>query len=118
MRPAKLGLDPKRFAIVLERNLRLPLGYQQVSQKHVGVHEFGISPQGRLKLALRFVEMACPPKDYRIVVPSGGILGPQPKRNFEVIARLREIAGSGKKVAQVAAGVSIVRLNPDGLSKR
>src|SRR3989442_10245240 len=55
MRPARFGLDPKRFAIVLARNLRLPLGHQHVSQKLVRVHEFGIGPQGRLQLALRFV---------------------------------------------------------------
>src|SRR5260221_13545708 len=109
MRPAKLGLDPKRFAIVLERNLRLPLGYQQVAQKHVGVHEFGISPQGRLELALRFVEMAGPPKDYGIVVAGGGIVWPQPKRNFEGIARLCEIVAAGKKNAQVAMLVGVVR---------
>src|SRR5207302_4917194 len=35
-----------------------------------------------------------------------------------MIARLREIAGAGKKIAQVAVGVGVVRLNPDGLSKR
>src|SRR6266576_390643 len=62
--------------------------------------------------------MASPPKDRGIVVPGGGIFWPQPKRYFEVIARLREIAGCGKKIAQISVRVGVVRLNPDGLSKR
>src|SRR5215467_4424342 len=118
MRAAGFGPYPKRLAIMRERSLSLPLGHPQISQKLVGVRKLGIGPQGRLQLELRFVELARPPESHRIVVSRGGVVWPQPKRNVEVIARPAEIAGCGKKISQVAVGVSVIRLYPYGLSKR
>src|SRR5258708_40250819 len=117
MGSARFGLDSKRLAIVLARNLRLPLGHQQVSQKQVGIGEAGVSPQRRLELPLRFVETAGSAQGHGIVVSGGGIVWPQPQRDFEVITRPGEIACSRKKGAQVAVRVGVVRLNPDSLSK-
>src|SRR5260370_7942754 len=112
MPPAKFGLDPKRFAIVLERYLRLPLSHQQVAQKHMSVRELGIGPQGRFQLALRFVELARAPKDQGIVVSGGPIVWPQPKHNFEVIAPLPEIPGCGNTLPPFPVPLALFRPTP------
>src|SRR5262249_20824065 len=51
------------------------------------------------------------------VVSSARVVGPKPKRNFEVIARLIDSAGARKNIGQVAVRVGEIGLNPDRLAK-
>ena len=115
MRAREIGVDPQGLTVMRNGIGRLPPGFQQVRQKQVGIGKSGIGAQGGLEFAPGFFEMAGATEKHGVVVPRGGVGGPEPQSDCEMIARVAEAAGSGEKIREISMRIGIVGLNPDGL---
>src|SRR6266545_1129719 len=98
MRTRRFRLEPNGFAIARNSIPRLSLRHQQISEELVGIRKFGVGAQPSLQLALRVVVPVGPAEQHCKVVPGGGITGPEPQGDFEMLLCLTRVTCSRKKI--------------------
>jgi hypothetical protein len=103
---------------MLKRARRLSLPGEQVTQNLVRLRQARVGAQGGLHLPLRLIELASPRQSDAVVVSRPAVVGPQTKRDLEMISSLRHVAGRGKQIRQIAMSFRIVRLDSDRLAVR